>query len=121
MTNPTNPLPDLSSWYPVPVWATIPAGAKYAYVDAEGDYGLYERRMPFLVEPHCAWTYYTQECILAPLPAKEGAEIIAELVGWPARYVLTRSGSAWRAPNGSLFQPGDIIRWALAPTEWHER
>lgn len=117
---PTN-LPDLSSWHPVPVGATVPAGtvAATVYPDEPVIVGAAAHDTTVLLADHM----FTAERIAVPLPTEEGARIIAQLTGEYRRpHELVRRGDLWVGTSGdSCFLAEDLARWAPAPTEWHER
>lgn len=113
-------LPDLSSWHPVPVGATVPAGTIVAtvYPDEAIIIGTAANDTHALHAGHM----YTAEPIAVPLPVEEGAKIIAQFTSGLLRELILRGGhwTYWAVP-GYIIHDQDIIRWAPAPTEWHER
>ena len=110
---PSNTLPDLSTWHRVPIGVKIPAGTPYAYVNQncvtlrlDGAYvGIDVLR---------EGTYYTKHPILPPLPTEEGATIVVSGDDRPPRILLTRLGDCW--VNQYVVEwPADRIRaWAPA-------
>ena len=110
---PSNELPNLSTWHPVPVGATLPKNAPYAdaYVDritVELDGYL---RDTTVSRDDC--TYYTEHPIAPPLPTEEGATIVVSVSEKPPHIILTREGGRWVNRYGVKWWPEDEIRaWA---------
>ena len=80
---PSNELPNLSTWHPVPVGATLHKNTPYAYayvdrltVELDG----YPRDTT-VSRDDC--TYYTEHPIAPPLPTEEGAMIMASNLALP--------------------------------------
>ena len=90
-----NNLPDLSTWHPVPVGATIPANTPCAY--AYGGYLTvqfdgYSRN---ITVGRGGYSYYTEHPIAPPLPTEEGATIVASGNTLPPHVLLTLEGGRW--------------------------
>ena len=111
-------LPDLSTWHPVPVGATIPAGtiAATVYPDEAIIIGVAAHDTKALVEER----FFTAERIAVPLPTEDGASIIAYVDGGLRPALLTRRGDIWATHGGELFTNEGIDRW-VPTTEWHQR
>lgn len=112
-------LPDLSTWHPVPVGATIPSGTLHAICHPDGTivigpsvHGIVEQS---------AGHRFTAERIAVPLPTEDGASIIAYVDGGLRPALLRRRGNLWATHGGALFTNEDIDRWVPTPTEWHQR
>ena len=110
---PSNELPDLSAWHPVPVGATLPKNTPYAYA--------YDDRLTVELDGYhhdatvsrddC--TYYTERPIAPPLPTEEGATIMASSdERLPPHILLTRKGDLWLSRYGSEWVFDDIRSWA---------
>ena len=108
---PSNELPDLSTWHRVHVGAKIPAGTPYAYVNQncvtlrlDGAYvGIDVLR---------EGTYYTEHPIAPPLPTEEGATILASGNDLPPHTILTREAGRWVNRYGFEWVVKDIRSWA---------
>lgn len=104
-----NNLPDLSTWHPVPIGGTIPAGTPYAYVRQNcvtlGLGGGYVD-----IEAPREGTYYTEHRVTPPLPTEEGATILASGNDLPPHTLLTREGGRWLTCCGA--------EWTVKITSW---
>ena len=111
---PSNELPNLSTWHRVPIGATIPAGTPYAYhYEDEGFFafklnGHLEEVPAHDDEP----TYYTEHPITPPLPTEEGATIVVSSVERPPHILLTREAGRWVNRYGMEWGVDDIRSWA---------
>ena len=77
-TPPTSPLPDLSRWHPVPVGATIPAGARFVIIwGDDDDFSSYVADPPGVTQRLGDDPRYAEHPIPAPDP---DAKWVAELV-----------------------------------------
>ena len=114
-------LPDLSTWHPVPVGATIPSGTLHAICHPDGTIVI-GPSVHQIVE-QSAGHRFTAERIAVPLPTEDGASIIAYLIHDLRPALLTRRGDLWLTIRdiSALFTNEDIDRWTPAPTEWHQR
>ena len=109
---PSNELPDLSTWNRVPVGATIPKGVPYAYA--------YDDRLTVELDGYhhdatvsrddC--TYYTEHPIGLPLPTEEGATIVASGNDLPPHTLLTLEAGRWVNRFGAEWGVDDIRTWA---------
>lgn len=106
-------LPDLSTWYLVPVGAKIPAGTPYAYVNQncvmirlDGAY------VDIDVHDNSYYTHYTEHRVTPPLPTEEGATILVSSDENPPRILLTRMGGRWVNSCGVEWSVGQISAWA---------
>ena len=109
---PSNELPDLSTWNRVPVGATIPKGVPYAYA--------YDDRLTVELDGYhhdatvsrddC--TYYTEHPIALPLPTEEGATIVASGNDLPPHTLLTLEAGRWVNRFGAEWGVDDIRTWA---------
>ena len=109
---PSNELPDLSTWHRVPIGAKIPAGTPYAYAYADRltvELDGYPRDTT-VSRDDCP--YYTEKPILPPLPTEEGATILASSVWRPPHILLTRKGGRWVNRYGMEWAVDDILAWA---------
>ena len=109
---PSNELPNLSTWHPVPVGATLHKNTPYAYayvdrltVELDG----YPRDAT-VSRDDC--TYYTEHPIAPPLPTEEGAMIMASGNEMPPDILLTRDGGYWFDRDGAEWTVKDITSWA---------
>ena len=111
---PSNELPNLSTWHRVPIGATIPAGTPYAYhYEDEGFFavklnGHLEEVPAHDDEP----TYYTEHPITPPLPTEEGATIVVSNDELPPHILLTREAGRWVNRYGMEWVVDDIRAWA---------
>ena len=106
---PSNELPNLSTWHRVPVGATISANTPYAYTYRGG----------LIVDDGYAQDtrvgdngYYTEHPIAPPLPTEEGATIVASSDELPPRIFLTREGGRWVNRYGAEWSVDQIAAWA---------
>ena len=109
---PSNTLPDLSTWHRVPVGATIPKGVPYAYA--------YDDRLTVELDGYhhdatvsrddC--TYYTEHPILPPLPTEEGASIVVASDAMILDILLVRAGECWFDRDGNEWPVETIRAWA---------
>ena len=109
---PSNELPNLSTWHRVPVGATIPKGTPYAYVYA-GGLNVKLNGSPYDItvrngDNPC----YTEKPISPPLPTEEGATILASGNDLPPHTLLTREGGRWVTRYGTEWVVDDIHTWA---------
>ena len=109
---PSNDLPNLSTWHPVPVGATLPKNTPYAYayvdrltVELDG----YPRDTT-VSRDDC--TYYTEQPITPPLPTEEGATIVVSVSEKPPHIILTREGGRWVNRYGAEWPVDRIRAWA---------
>ena len=108
---PSNELPNLSTWHRVPVGATIPKGVPYAYA--------YDDRLTVELDGYhhdatvsrddC--TYYTEHPITPPLPTEEGATIMVSGEEWPPHTLLTRQDGRWVNHFGDEWAVDEIRTW----------
>ena len=109
---PSNELPNLSTWHPVPTGAVIPKNTPCAY--AYGGYLTvhfdgYSRN---ITVGRGGYSYYTERPIAPPLPTEEGATIVVSVSEKPSHIILTREGGRWVNRYGVEW-PADRIRaWA---------
>ena len=109
---PSNELPNLSTWHRVPVGAVIPKGVPYAssssvVVELDG------YRVAIVARADSSITYYTEFPIAPPLPTEEGATILVSSDELPPRILLTRKAGRWVNCYGVKWWPEDGIRtWA---------
>ena len=109
---PSNTLPDLSTWHRVPVGATIPKGVPYAYA--------YDDRLTVELDGYhhdatvsrddC--TYYTEHPIALPLPTEEGATIVVASDAMILDILLVRAGECWFDRDGNEWPVETIRAWA---------
>ena len=105
---PNTELPNLSTWHRVPVGATIPAGAPYAYVcDGVAHIALDGSCEDIVARPGEAGIRYTELPLSPPLPTEEGATIMV-----PPRTLLTRQGGRWVYRYGTEYPVNEITSWA---------
>ena len=112
---PSNELPNLSTWHRVPVGAVIPKGVPYArtydgsssvVIELEG------YRVAIVVRADSGFTYYAEKPIAPPLPTEEGATILASSGERPPRTLLTHKGGRWVNRYGAEWTVDDITSWA---------
>ena len=103
-------LPNLSTWHPVPIGGTIPAGTPYAYVRQNcvtlGLGGGYVD-----IEAPREGTYYTEHPIGLPLPTEEGATILVTDDGRPPRILLTLEAGQWVSGLGLRWNVEEFRAW----------
>ena len=110
---PSNELPNLSTWHPVPTGAVIPKNTPCAY--AYGGYLTvqfdgYSRN---ITVGRGGYSYYTEHPVSPPLPTEEGATIVVSVSEKPPHIILTREGGRWVNRYGVKWWPEDEIRaWA---------
>ena len=109
---PSNELPNLSTWHRVPVGATLPKNTPYAYayvdrltVELDG----YPRDTT-VSRDDC--TYYTEHPIAPPLPTEEGATIVVASDAMILDILLTRVGGCWFDRYGNEWPVETIRAWA---------
>ena len=109
---PSNELPNLSTWHPVPVGATLPKGTPYAYayvdrltVELDG----YPRDTT-VSRDDC--TYYTEHPIAPPLPTEEGSTIVVASDAMILDILLVRAGGCWFDRDGNEWPVETIRTWA---------
>ena len=109
---PSNELPNLSTWHPVPVGATLPKNTPYAYVYVDRltvELDGYPRDTT-VSRDDC--TYYTEHPIAPPLPTEEGATILVSSDERPPSVLLTRVGGCWFDRYGNEWPVETIRAWA---------
>ena len=110
---PSNELPNLSTWHPVPVGATLPKNTPYAYAYADRLTVELDGYPSDATVGRDDCTYYTEKPILPPLPTEEGATIVVSVSEKPPHIILTREGGRWVNRYGVKWWPEDEIRaWA---------
>ena len=107
-------LPNLSTWYRVPVGATIPAGTPYAYhYEDEGFFAVklngHLKEVPARDDEP---TYYTEHPVTTPLPTEDGATIIASCDAGVPFSLLTREGDRWVSRHDTTWPVSSITSWA---------
>ena len=109
---PSNELPNLSTWHRVPFGATIPAGTPYAYV-------VYGDSLVVGLDGHSHDTrvgdnyHYTEHPVTPPLPTAEGATIlVTSQPGLPPNILLTREGGIWVNSYGAVWRVDQLTAWA---------
>ena len=110
---PSNELPNLSTWHRVPVGATISAGTPCAYIYKNSiavRLGGYLE--DYTVRDNSYYTYYTEHPITPPLPTEEGATIMASSGDWPPSSLLTRKDGRWVNRYRDEWAVDDIRAWA---------
>lgn len=105
---PSNELPNLSTWHRVPVGAVIPANTPYAYTYKRGLTAVLAGNICSMYVGDCP--YYTEKPILPPLPTEEGATILASGNDVPPHTLLTRQGGRWLTCYGA--------EWTVQITAW---
>ena len=106
---PSNELPNLSTWHRVPVGTTIPKGTPYAYVNQNCVTLRLDGAYVDLTVIHDN-TYYAEHPIAPPLPTEEGATILASGNDLPPHTLLTREGGRWLTCYGA--------EWTVKITSW---
>ena len=108
---PSNELPNLSTWHRVPVGAVIPANTPYAYTYKRGLTAVLAGNICSMYVGDCP--YYTEKPIAPPLPTEEGARILASSdERLPPHILLTRQGGLWVSRYGSEWSVDQITSWA---------
>ena len=106
-------LPDLSTWYLVPVGVTIPKGMPYAYAYKNGinvrPNGPSE---DFTVHDNSYYAHYTEHPIGLPLPTEEGAMILVSRDLCSPHILLTRKAGDWVDHYGVRWYVEEITSWA---------
>ena len=108
---PSNNLPDLSTWHRVPVGATIPKGTPYAYVNQNCVTLRLDGAYVDLTVIHDN-TYYAEHPIAPPLPTEEGATIVVSYDDRPPRVLLELQDGRWITRYGDKFAVDQIHAWA---------
>ena len=109
---PSNELPNLSTWHRVPVGATIPKGTPYAYVNQNCVTLRLDGAYVGITVIHDN-TYYTEHPIAPPLPTEEGATIlVTSQPGLPPNILLTRVGDIWVNSYGAVWRVDQLTSWA---------
>ena len=109
---PSNELPNLSTWHRVPVGATIPKGTPYAYVNQNCVTLRLDGAYVGITVIHDN-TYYTEHPIAPPLPTEEGATIVVtSQPGLPPNILLTRVGDIWVNSYGAVWRVDQLTAWA---------
>ena len=108
---PSNNLPDLSTWHRVPVGATIPKGTPYAYVNQNCVTLRLDGAYVDITVIHDN-TYYTEHPIAPPLPTEEGATIVVSYDDRPPRVLLELQDGRWITRYGDKFAVDQIHAWA---------
>ena len=109
---PSNELPNLSTWHRVPVGATISAGTPCTYTYKNSiavRLGGYLE--DYTVRDNSYYTYYTEHPVTPPLPTEEGALIMVSSDELPPRILLTRDGGYWFDHYGAEWAVDDIRAW----------
>ena len=106
-------LPNLSTWHPAPIGATIPARTPYAYTYEKGFTVALDGHFQDIAVPVNDYTYYTEHPLTIPLPTEEGATILATVSSHDVPYVLlTRQGNCWTTAYDSIWYDNQIAAWA---------
>ena len=113
---PSNSLPNLSTWHRVPIGETIPKGTPYAYayencVTAKLRGHFEDIPVRDRDNSHCTY-YYTERPISPPLPTEEGATILVSSGNWPQSTLLTREEDRWVTRYGAEWSVDQIRTWA---------
>ena len=106
-------LPNLSTWHPVPLGATIPADTPYAYAYGDGltvELGGYPSAIT--VDDNSYYTHYTESPIGPPLPTEEGATILVSNDERPPFVLLMREAGRWVNSHGVEWYNNEIHAWA---------
>ena len=109
---PSNELPNLSTWHRAPTGAVIPAGVPYAFTYNGGitvDFEGYS--CDVYIDPDDS-PRFTEHPIAPPLPTEEGATIVASSDKHPPRVLLTREGGRWVNRYGVEWYVDQIHAWA---------
>ena len=111
---PSNELPNLSTWHRVPVGGTIPKNTPYAH-DHGGSLTVvlngYHRDVTAYGGDSIR--YYTEHPITPPLPTEEGATIMVSYNNeWPPHVLLTRKAGHWVNRYGTRWNVDQIHAWA---------
>ena len=108
---PSNSLPNLSTWHRVPVGAVIPKGVPYAYA--------YENCVTLRLDGTYVditvlrdIRYYTEHPVTPPLPTEDGATILVSGDTYPPHILLTREGDRWVDHFGVRWYVDQIRAWA---------
>ena len=105
-----NNLPNLSTWHPVPLGATIPAGTPYAYAYENG-INVRPNGSPRRVRDNSYYAHYTEHPIAPPLPTEEGATILASDDNRPPRILLTLEAGQWVSGLGLRWNVEEFRAW----------
>ena len=104
-------LPDLSTWHRVPVGATIPAGAPYAYAYENGIAVRLDGHFEDFTIRDGEDTHYTEHPVTPPLPNEEGATILVSGNVLPPHTLLTRKNGHWVNRSGAVWSVDQIGAW----------
>ena len=105
-------LPDLSTWNRVPVGATIPAGAPYAYAYENGIAVRLDGHFEDFTVRDGEDTHYTEHPVTPPLPTEEGATILVSSDERPPFVLLMREAGRWVNSHGVEWYNNEIHAWA---------
>ena len=107
---PSNELPNLSTWHRVPVGAMIPKGTPYAYVNQNC---VTLRLVGAYVDITVLHdnTYYAEHPIARPLPTEEGATILASDDCRRPRILLTLEAGQWVSSLGLRWNVEQFRAW----------
>ena len=112
---PSNELPNLSTWHRVPVGATIPKGTPYAYVNQNCVMLRLDGAYVGIEAPR-EGTYYTKRPVAPPLPTEPGTQILASIRRDRTPCVLmerTASDRGWYCSEyGYYYGDDEIVAWA---------
>ena len=108
---PSNELPNLSTWHRVPIGATIPKGTPYAYVHQNCVTLRLDGAYVDITVFHDN-TYYTEFPVTPPLPTEEGATIAVSYNEQPPHILLTRKAGHWVNRYGTRWNVDRIRAWA---------
>ena len=107
-------LPNLTTWHPVPVGATIPANTPYASAyDGGATLKLEGYFKDIIVDiDNSYYAYYTERPVPLPLPTEQGATIVASADEFlPPNVLLTRTNDHWTTCYGAWYDY-QIVTWA---------
>ena len=109
---PSNSLPNLSTWHRVPIGGTIPKGTPYAYAFESGLEVVFNGYLSDIEVTEDDIRYYTERPIALPLPTEEGATILVSSGNWPRSTLLTREEDRWVTRYGAEWSVDQIRTWA---------
>ncbi len=107
-------LPNLSTWHPVPVGATIPKGTPYAYAYEDGvtvELGGHSESIT-VRDRNSYSAHYTEHPIARPLPTEPGTTILATSNEYPPSVLLTIKDGMWTTCYGNIWYDYQIVAWA---------
>ena len=109
---PSNNLPDLSTWHRVPTGAVIPKNTPYAFTYNGGIMVKLGGYSLDITMGRDDGSYYMEHPVTPLVPTEEGATIMASGNKLPPHVLLTCVGGGWFDRYGDKWVFDDITAWA---------